>query len=262
MMPRNASRFALLAALLLVYPCSAAAQGDSPQKPSGAASARIFPPDAAANRAIENMYVPTKAGEPFSAKSVATLTRTLSDGRVIEFGFFSLLARDSSGKLYFENRRNFPPEGSEPKPRTYFTIIDPGEHTRTMCYPATKTCRISGFKHVSYSDGEDGEEAPPASSSESASLGTSVMESLTVTGSRETTTIAAGAYGNEQPIVITRDVWHSPELDLNISMTKSDPRSGTQTRKITEILRAEPDSQYFAIPADYKFLDDRPHPKQ
>jgi hypothetical protein len=115
---------------------------------------------------------------------------------------------------------------------------------------------------VTYDESENGEEVPRATATESISLGTQQIESLTVVGTRETTVIAPGAYGNSQPIVTTKEVWHSPELDLDVSITRTDPRWGTQTRKITEIFRGEPDTEYFAMPADYKLLDNRPPAKQ
>jgi hypothetical protein len=210
---------------------------------------------------IENMYVPPLPRAPFSAKSVASLTRTLRDGSRSYNAFFSLLARDSSGRIYFENRRPMPTSG-EPEPRTYFIMIDPAERTRTICYVATKTCRINSFRRTSYAESQSRDEAPPASSTESVSLGTDVIEALTVTGTRETTTIAMGAYGNHRPIIATKEVWRSPELGLDVSTTRTDPRNGTETRRITEITRAEPDAQYFSIPADYEMLDNRVHAKQ
>lgn len=213
-------------------------------------------PDPGANAAIESMYVPPKAGEPFSGKSIGTLTHT-HRGTTVEFAFFSMVARDSSGRIYFENRRAFS-ASEDPAPRTYFIIIDPKERTRTMCYVATKTCRINAFRRISFAESETREEAPRASTSESVSLGTDVIDALTVEGTRETTTIAAGAYGNGEAMVTSKEVWHSPEMDLDISITRTDPRIGTSTRKITELSRNEPDAQYFAIPADYKFLDNRP----
>ena len=65
-------------------------------------------------------------------------------------------------------------------------------------------------------------------------------------------------YGNSKPLVITRDLWHSPELDLDVMISKTDPRSGTFVRKVEIISRNEPDPEYFTIPSDYTFLDNRP----
>lgn len=231
----------------------------SAQEPSAEADPPVARfPDAAANAVIYDMHISTTPSAPFSAKSVASLTQ-IRHGQTVQFAFFSLVARDASGRMYFENRRAFSNAG-EPSLHTYFIFIDPGEHTRTVCYVATKTCRINAFRHVSYDDSQTRDEVPPASKTESVNLGTNVIESLNVVGTREVTTIAAGAFGN-RPIVTTKEVWHSPELDLDVSITRSDPRWGTQTRKMTEISRGEPDSEYFGIPADYKLLDHRPPAK-
>ena len=223
---------------------------------SGNISART--PDVASDPRLENMYVPPIAAQPFTGKSVVTLTT--EDGATHRL-FMSMLARTSSGKIYFENRRTFSPTG-EPEPRTYFIVIDPKEKTRTICYVSTKTCRINAFRRISYGPAEDGEDGPRAASMESVSLGTSVIDALTVTGTKETTSVAAGAYGNEEAMVITREVWHSPELDLDVTITKTDPRSGTHRRTIEIISRGEPDAEYFTIPMGYTFFDNRPVAKK
>jgi hypothetical protein len=212
-------------------------------------------PDVAADPGVENMYVPPKPGQPFTGKSVVTWTSP--DGSTSHFAFMSMLARDSSGKLYFENRRRMSASG-EVQARRNFTIIDPKEETRTTCYVSTKTCRINAFRRSEYAKSAVPEDVPRASTMESVSLGTNVMDSLTVEGTRETTSVAAGAYGNSKPLVITRELWHSPELDLDVSVSKNDPRSGKFTRNIEILSRNEPDPDYFAIPTDYTFLDNRP----
>lgn len=212
-------------------------------------------PDVAAQPGAENLYVPPKAGQPFTAKSVVTWTGP--GGASSHFAFMSMLARETSGKLYFESRRRMT-ESGDIQPRWNFIIIDPKEKTRTICYVETKTCRINAFRHIGYADSEETADAPRASTFDSVSLGSSVIDALVVDGRREITTVAAGAYNNRQPMVITREIWHSPELDLDVSITKSDPRSGTFTRKIEILSRNEPDPEYFAIPSDYTFVDNRP----
>lgn len=86
------------------------------------------------------------------------------------------------------------------------------------------TCRIDAFRHVSYDDSGNEDAAPAASATNSVSLGTREIESLTVAGTRETAVIAAGAFGNVQPIVTTKEVWHSSELDLDVAIIRKDPR--------------------------------------
>jgi hypothetical protein len=215
-------------------------------------------PDVAANPGIENMYVPPIPAQPFTAK--ATVTWTKNDGSQHEL-FMTMLARDSSGKIYFENRRMLN-ENGEPQPRWRFIIIDPQEKTRTNCYVNTKTCRIDAFRRVSYEDSEKVEDVGRARTVETANLGTSVIDALTVEGTRETTSVAAGAYNNAKPMVITREVWRSPELNLDISISKTDPRTGTNTRKLEILSRNDPDPDYFNIPKDYTLLDNRPQKKK
>jgi hypothetical protein len=137
-------------------------------------------------------------------------------------------------------------------------IIDPKQQTRTTCYVETMTCRINAYRQLTYRESDREEDVPRAAKMESASLGTSVIDSLSVEGTKETTSVAVGAYGNKQPMEITREIWHSPELDLNVLITKVDPRTETTTRKIDIVSRGEPDAGYFAIPPDYAFLDNRP----
>jgi hypothetical protein len=250
----RASWVVLVVAVLAAFAASLSAQEPfANTRPAGKN------PDVAANPGAENMYVSPKPGQPFTGKSVVTWTSR--DGSTSHFAFMSMLARDSSGKLYFESRRRMA-ESGEIQPRWNFIIIDPKEETRTTCYVATKTCRINAFRRISYAESEKSEDIPRASTMETVSLGTNVIDALTVVGTRETTSVAAGAYANAKPLVITRELWHSPELDLDVSITKTDPRSGTFTRKIEILSRGEPDAEYFAIPSDYTFLDNRPSGKR
>ena len=85
---------------------------------------------------------------------------------------------------------------------------------------------------------------------------------MTVSGTREIHYDRCRAYGNRESITTYKEVGHSPELDLDVSITRTDPRWGRQTRRLTEISSGEPDPDYFAIPADYKMLDNRTPAKQ
>ncbi len=90
------------------------------------------------------------------------------------------------------------------------------------------------------------------------SLGSQVMEGLSVTGTRMTRTIPAGAMGNERPIQTVTESWYSPDLQQVIYSKRSDPRMGDDTYQLTNIRREEPPASLFTIPADYKVVDDTP----
>ena len=86
-------------------------------------------------------------------------------------------------------------------------------------------------------------------------LGTQTMEGVLVTGTRMTRTIPAGKIGNEQPINIVTEVWTSPELKTVVMSKRSDPRTGEQTFRLTNIVRSEPDPSLFTVPADFRLLE-------
>ena len=82
-------------------------------------------------------------------------------------------------------------------------------------------------------------------------LGTQDIDGIVAQGSRETTTIEAGAIGNEKPLTITSEHWFSPDLQMEVKSTREDPRIGKTTFKVGNLNRAEPDASLFQIPADY-----------
>ena len=86
-------------------------------------------------------------------------------------------------------------------------------------------------------------------------LGTQVIEGLVATGTRTTTTIAAGSIGNEQPILIVSEQWFSPDLKVLVMTKHSDPRSGETIYRLTNIVQTEPARSLFEVPADYTLKD-------
>jgi hypothetical protein len=82
-------------------------------------------------------------------------------------------------------------------------------------------------------------------------LGSKEIEGLRVDGERTTWTIESGRLGNEKPIVITREVWSSPELLLTVQSREFDPRSGEATYRLSKVRRGEPDPALMKVPADY-----------
>lgn len=78
------------------------------------------------------------------------------------------------------------------------------------------------------------------------------IEGIKVNGERSSWTIPAGQLGNEKPILITREVWRSPELMLTIASTDRDPRSGETSYRLEGVKRGEPDAALMKVPADYE----------
>jgi len=87
------------------------------------------------------------------------------------------------------------------------------------------------------------------------SLGRQTIEGVPADGTRTTMTIAAGQWGNEQPIQIVTERWYSPDLQTVVLSKHTDPRTGETVSKLANVSRAEPPTSLFEPPADYKVAE-------
>ncbi|MHB8484986.1 MAG: hypothetical protein ACYDCM_04520 [Candidatus Acidiferrales bacterium] len=87
------------------------------------------------------------------------------------------------------------------------------------------------------------------------SLGTQVMEGVYVEGQRTTSVFPTGSEGNDRPITQTCETWTSPDLQMPVLSKCSDPRTGNNVTRLTNIDRSEPDPALFQVPADYSIVD-------
>jgi hypothetical protein len=83
-------------------------------------------------------------------------------------------------------------------------------------------------------------------------LGSKTIEGIPVTGTKTSSTIPAGTIGNDKDLIINRETWYAPDLNLVIQTTQTDPRFGETTYTLTNIQRNEPDPRLFQVPAGYK----------
>lgn len=90
------------------------------------------------------------------------------------------------------------------------------------------------------------------------SLGKQTIEGVEAEGTRITTTIPAGEIGNEQPIEMVFETWYSSDLQTVIMSKHSDPRSGENTYRLTNINRTEPPHSLFEVPSDYTVQEGGP----
>ena len=89
------------------------------------------------------------------------------------------------------------------------------------------------------------------------SLGTQTMEGVNAEGSRTTSTIEAGAVGNDRPIQVVSERWYSPDLQTAVMTRRNDPRTGEEIFRLTNIHRAEPGAYLFQVPAGYQMVDQK-----
>jgi hypothetical protein len=64
--------------------------------------------------------------------------------------------------------------------------------------------------------------------------------------------------GNEQPILVQSETWSSPELKATVMTKHTDPWAGELKTQLTNVSNSEPDPSLFAVPSDYRIVDEKP----
>lgn len=219
-----------------------------------------------------NVEAGTVKGAPYSADVVSESSQTLSDGNRIVHRAVAHVYRDSEGRLRREEDRG---TGSP-----VITITDPVAGSAWTLEVDTRTARqvpaliANMAAHVdelqrlqdvtAYLNGArmNLTVAPqtwrvgPSVDEQNAEerLAPRIIEGLRVEGLRRTTTIAAGAIGNERAIVITTEEWTSPELKTLVLSEHSDPRAGSSSYKLVNVKRGDPPAALFQVPADFTIV--------
>jgi Spy/CpxP family protein refolding chaperone len=202
-------------------------------------------------------------GAPFSATAATETSQTLQDGTSIHRTTTSTLYRDSLGRSRSEvTLSGFGPLQASGKPHTMISIGDPVAGSRYMLDAENKVAHQMTMKgHGTPSPEQEAafqqkmqarlqqEEASGAVKKES--LGTQTINGVSAEGTRITHTIAAGQIGNDKAIQIVFERWFSPDLQVVVKSTRSDPRFGTTTYTLTNVQRTEPAVALFTVPSDY-----------
>lgn len=198
----------------------------------------------------------TVTGAPFTATYSQEVTQTLADGNHIQRTTTGVLGRDISGRT--RRDMTLPAIGewatSGKTPPHVILINDPVAGSDYVLEPDRKTARKMTL--VSKLGDSGGGPPPPfarerQNESTTVALGTQIVNGVSAQGSRTTRTIPAGTIGNERPIVITVERWYSPDLQMNVLIRRSDPRTGDNVFQLTNIVREAPDASLFQVPSDY-----------
>jgi hypothetical protein len=229
-------------------------------------------------------------GKPVSATEERKTVQTLGDGTVIERSDSNLFYRDSQGRTRVEQTVQGKTTITIMDPVARFNAqLDPASRTaaRKALPPAYSDTYAAGFAAgagdraagggaggrgrggaVASTPGVGLEtmeanlkalteklaaEAAARGGSHTASedLGMMNQNGVPAQGTRTTMTIPVGQIGNNREIKVVNERWYSNELQMLVKSVNSDPRFGVTTYQLTNILRANPDSGLFQIPADY-----------
>lgn len=246
----KAASLTALFTCLAAFSVSSAAQTsqDSLHAPSGNTQMRVV-----------SIVVPPLTNAPFTATVSTTWVRKLGDGSTVTIQNHRTIARDNAGRIY-QQRRNLYAEGdARQKEVRQIEISDPETREIYYCYPAARNCELHDYdaRPVSapvipagpINDGKAFLTREP--------LGNDTISGVEAVGTRETTTISAGAFGNDQAVSIVKEFWYSPQLGINVIEKRQDPRAGTQTFVVSDISLGEPDAKLFETPAGFRITDTR-----
>jgi len=188
-------------------------------------------------------------GAPYSAVEVVQTVETLADGNRITNQHKTTVHRDGQGRIRTEE--TITPDASTGKPAyTVATILDYVGGYRYMLDSSTMTAYQSPLRIP---------RTPPASSKTptqrpnvvTAELAPQSINGVLASGTQHTQTIPAGAIGNAQAIQTSRVVWMSNDLKVPVQIRSTDPRFGSTTMELTNIVQAEPSGSLFVVPAGY-----------
>lgn len=208
-----------------------------------------------------NGFGRTVTGAPFSGVEVTTSQQVLADGNVIQRQTQTTLYRDSQGRTRIETTMKHP-DGTT---TTHISIHDPVAGVVHELNPDAKTSHDMTL-HTPPA-GTNGRGLGPRGRGPNAAAGqvrgannpevvteklsAQTINGVSATGTRMTHTIPVGAEGNARAIQIVHETWMSEDLKIPVMTKHSDPRSGSSVTQLTNIVRAEPDSSLFTVPAGY-----------
>ena len=222
------------------------------------ATSQTTAPEGTIHTQIEGINIPSVVNAPFTAKVLVTWDEPLVGGGTVSRKYYTLVARDSQGRVHREIR-DFIPAGSNAEPHLRSVIItDPISSTRTTCTQDVMKCTVLDFHPLVDLTELSGNAIPSHTSRFSQqSLGEQTMNSISVVGTRETSTTVAGTGGNTRVLISSKDLWYSPDLKMYLSVIRKDPQLGQITLTVTDLLRGEPDPTWFGVLPGYTVVNAR-----
>jgi hypothetical protein len=216
---------------------------------------------------------PSRSGGPYSGTLKTTFEQKLPDGNSIHGYTRTRQARDSAGKTLSEFAQNCQ-RGEDGQPQLLLNVSVYDRAAKT-----TMNWQVNGNLPKVVRVMHQGEQVPPPvpsaemlerqkiaqlqqpprSEFRTEKLGTKTINGVSAEGSRSVRTIPAGEEGNELPLEVVNESWHSRELGLTLMMIRDDPRQGRTVVEFEELSLAEPDAALFAAPAGYKVEDVHPN---
>jgi hypothetical protein len=209
---------------------------------------------------IPGIFVTPVPNAPFSATIDILSHENLPDGSVNTRTTTAHIARASSGRIYNE-RRQLVPTSFKGEPQLLSAhIYDPSSRLSIFYNPFERLARETNLPQPPVAPANSVPASTPPNNPyfKQEDIGTQPLDGLTLTGIRKTHIIPATMSGTGHDIAIVDEYWYSPDLSIYMIIKHNDPRTGEQLVAVSNVERHEPAASVFAIPANYKIIDENP----
>ena len=221
-------------------------------------------PDGGVTETLQSIYIPPLANAPFTATVHTEWTRLMADGGTYTMVNQRQVARDRNGRIYEERWLLVPKDGRFKSQMNVIQIADPNEHTLYNCFvlQVPHRCYLQTFAERAQTSAhpfisQSGPLPDNNGSRTHEELGGREIEGVETRGFRDTTSLNPGVFGNDQPMISTREFWYADPIGVNLVSIVDGPRVGRQTFTLSDISLADPDVQLFELPAGYEIVDRR-----
>jgi hypothetical protein len=222
--------------------------------------------DGGTRETLESIFVPPIPNAPFSLTLETEWSRPLNGGGSYTLVNRRHIMRDSAGRIYQERWILVPKGGKIESTMNWIQIAYPEKHIYYNCEVANKVCTPKPYGDSTSTVykpliGTSGPLPDGIGFLTHEDLGTSSVAGVLTVGYRDTKTINPGVFGNDMPMITTREFWYAPKLGFNLLSIVESPQTGKQVFTVSEITTDEPDSQYFSIPEGYTVAEPSGTPK-
>jgi hypothetical protein len=205
-------------------------------------------------------------GPALTVTEQETSEQKLADGNAIHRTSETTHARDANGRVMEQRIVGCQMDADgQWVARVRIEIFDPRGHTHTSWETGPNTSPVVNVFHAS----ETPPPPPPVPptpapmrlngiQAKHEQLGTKNIAGIAAVGTRTTLTVAAGAEGNDLPLVSVNERWYSRDYGITLMESNEDPRSGKTTRIVTNLQIGDPDPALFTPPASYQVRDEYP----
>ena len=218
--------------------------------------------DGGTRQTLESIFIPPMAHAPFSLTLETEWSRPMGSGGTYTLVNKRRIMRDGTGRIYQERWLLVPKNGKMESVMDFIQISNPADHTLYNCQIDIKRCFLvlyTGSVTTTYQPAihPSAALADNAGYQQHEDLGHNNLSGIDTIGYREITTLNPGVFGNDQPMITTREFWYSPQLGINILSTLDTPQAGKQTFTAREVSTSEPEAHFFALPEGFTVQDQR-----